>query len=65
MLLSTLHGNHAERSGYQALAGYLPEGRFLHTVRADPAGGVRGARVAGVEGATKVFGDRSLDVGGS
>jgi hypothetical protein len=48
MLLSTLHGNHAKRSGYQALAAYLPEGRFLHTIRADPPGGVRllGARLA-------------------
>jgi glycosyltransferase involved in cell wall biosynthesis len=48
MLLSTLHGTHAARSGYQALAAYLPEARFLHTVRAEPAGGLRllGARVA-------------------
>jgi glycosyltransferase involved in cell wall biosynthesis len=48
LLLSTLHRNHASRSGYQALAGYLPEGRFLHTIRADPAGGLPllGARLA-------------------
>jgi glycosyltransferase involved in cell wall biosynthesis len=48
LLLSTLHGNHAAASGYQALAGHLPEGRFLHTNRAEPAGGLAlfGARVA-------------------
>jgi len=48
LLLSTLHRNHAARSGYQALAGYLPEGRFLHTIRADPPGGLAllGARLA-------------------
>lgn len=48
LLLSTLHRNHASHSGYQALARYLPEARFLHTARADPAGGLAllGARVA-------------------
>ena len=48
LLLSTLHRNHAAHSGYQALASYLPEARFLHTIRADPAGGLRlfGARLA-------------------
>jgi glycosyltransferase involved in cell wall biosynthesis len=48
LLLSTLHRNHAVNSGYQALAAHLPEGRFLHTIRADPAGGLPllGARLA-------------------
>ena len=48
LLLSTLHRNHAAHSGYQELAAYLPEARFLHTIRADPAGGLPllGARVA-------------------
>jgi glycosyltransferase involved in cell wall biosynthesis len=40
LLLSTLHRNHAARSGYQALAAYLPEARYLHTIRADPPGGL-------------------------
>jgi glycosyltransferase involved in cell wall biosynthesis len=38
LLLSTLHRNHAEHSGYQALAGGLPEARFLHTIRAEVPG---------------------------
>jgi glycosyltransferase involved in cell wall biosynthesis len=48
MLLSTLHGDHAARSGYQALASHLPEARVLQTQRADPPGGLPllGARVA-------------------
>jgi glycosyltransferase involved in cell wall biosynthesis len=48
LLLSTLHRNHAARSGYETLAAYLPEARYLHTTRADPAGGLGllGARVA-------------------
>lgn len=40
LLLSTLHGTHAARSGYQALAAHLPGSRFLHTIRADPPGGL-------------------------
>jgi glycosyltransferase involved in cell wall biosynthesis len=48
LLLSTLHRNHAANSGYQALAAHLPGARFLHTTRADPAGGLPllGARLA-------------------
>jgi glycosyltransferase involved in cell wall biosynthesis len=48
LLLSTLHGNHAARSGYQMLAAYLPEARFLHAPRKEPAGGLPllGARLA-------------------
>jgi glycosyltransferase involved in cell wall biosynthesis len=48
LLLSTLHRNHAAHSGYQALAKHLPGARFIHTVRADPAGGLPllGARLA-------------------
>ena len=48
LLLSTLHRNHAARSGYQALAAYLPEARYLHAIRADPPGGLPllGARLA-------------------
>jgi glycosyltransferase involved in cell wall biosynthesis len=48
MLLSTLHGDHAARSGYQALAAHLPEARVLHAQRSDPPGGLPllGARVA-------------------
>jgi glycosyltransferase involved in cell wall biosynthesis len=48
LLLSTLHRTHAARSGYQALAHYLPEARYLHTIRADPPGGLPlfAARVA-------------------
>ena len=48
LLLSTLHGDHAAQSGYQALAAHLPDARFLHTMRADPAGGLPllGARLA-------------------
>ena len=48
LLVSTLHGNHAAHSGYQALAAYLPEGRFLHTIRAEPKCGLPllGARLA-------------------
>ena len=48
LLLSTVHRNHAARSGYQALARYLPEARFLQTIRADPSGGLPllGARLA-------------------
>jgi glycosyltransferase involved in cell wall biosynthesis len=48
LLLSTLHRNHAAHSGYQELAAHLPEARFLHTIRADPPGGLAlfGARVA-------------------
>ena len=51
LLLSTLHRDHAAHSGYQALAEALqslPEARFLHTIRADPAGGLPlfAARVA-------------------
>jgi glycosyltransferase involved in cell wall biosynthesis len=40
LLLSTLHRNHAAHSGYQALAASLPEARFLHTIRAEPPGGL-------------------------
>jgi len=40
LLLSTLHRNHAANSGYQALAQSLPEARFLHTIRAEPPGGL-------------------------
>jgi glycosyltransferase involved in cell wall biosynthesis len=48
LLLSTLHRNHAAHSGYQELAAHLPEARFLHTIRADPKGGLPlfAARVA-------------------
>jgi glycosyltransferase involved in cell wall biosynthesis len=48
LLLSTVHRNHAAHSGYQALAEHLPEGLFLHTIRAEPAGGLPllGARIA-------------------
>ena len=48
LLLSTLHRNHAAHSGYQALAAHFPEARFLHTIRADPPGGLPllGARIA-------------------
>jgi len=48
LLLSTLHRNHAAHSGYQALAEHFPGARFLHTIRADPPGGLPllGARVA-------------------
>jgi glycosyltransferase involved in cell wall biosynthesis len=48
LLLSTLHRNHAAHSGYQALAASLPEARFLHTIRAEPPGGLPllGARLA-------------------
>jgi glycosyltransferase involved in cell wall biosynthesis len=47
LLLSTLHRNHAAHSGYQALAASLPEARFLHTIRAEPPGGLPllGARI--------------------
>jgi len=48
LLLSTLHRTHAAHSGYQLLAARLPEARFLHTIRADPPGGIPlfAARVA-------------------
>lgn len=48
LLLSTLHRTHARRSGYQMLAEYLPEAKYLTSPRADPAGGWRllGARLA-------------------
>lgn len=48
LLLSTLHRTHAYRSGYQMLAEYLPEAKFITALRADPPGGLPlfGARVA-------------------
>jgi glycosyltransferase involved in cell wall biosynthesis len=48
MLLSTLHRNHAAGSGYQALAAYLPEAKFITAIRADPTGVLPlfGARLA-------------------
>jgi len=48
LLLSTLHRNHAANSGYQVLAAHFPGARYLHTIRADPPGGLPllGARLA-------------------
>jgi glycosyltransferase involved in cell wall biosynthesis len=37
LLLTTVHEAHARRSGYQALADYLPDAECLRAQRADPA----------------------------
>lgn len=36
LLLSSIHSSHARRSGYQVLAGYLPEAELLQSTRKDP-----------------------------
>src|SRR5438067_3819332 len=48
LLLSTIHLNHASRSGYQLLADYLPEAEFLSAPRVEPTSAVPlfAARVA-------------------
>jgi glycosyltransferase involved in cell wall biosynthesis len=37
LLLSTITRGHAAHSGYQQLAVHLPEARFVHTIREEPA----------------------------